>query len=71
MTRRAKFPFSATMLTVRLTAKPNDKAVFGVIVKEYPLLQGSLVRNEVGERFAGINALGEGRVWVTNANGGH
>jgi hypothetical protein len=60
---------SSTMPTVKLATKPNDKAVFGVIGREAPLPRDHWYEPKPGERFAVVNALGEGRVWVTNANG--
>jgi hypothetical protein len=57
------------MPTVTLSSKTSDKAVFGVVVSEDPLPKDHWYMAEEGERFGGVNALGEGRVWVTNLNG--
>lgn len=61
--------FSSTLLTVELAAKPNDVAVLGVIIAESPLPEDHWYKSGDGERFGIVNALGEGRVWVTNLNG--
>jgi hypothetical protein len=60
---------SSTLPTVKLSKVTKDKAVFGVIVKEVPLPKDHWYENREGERFATVNALGEGRVWVANING--
>ncbi len=60
---------SATLPTVTLSAKPKDKAVMGAVVFEGPLPREHWYASEPGERFGAINALGEGRVWVSNING--
>jgi hypothetical protein len=60
---------STTLPTVKLSQKPNDKAVFGVVVGEAPLHEKHWYQAKDGERFATVNALGEGRVWVSNING--
>lgn len=60
---------SSTLPSVRLSDNPNDKAVFGAFVKEAPLPEKHWYAKKEGERFGIINALGEGRVWVTNING--
>jgi len=60
---------SSTLPTVRLSGRPNDKAVFGVYVKESSLPEGHWYEKREGEKFGIVNALGEGRVWVTNMNG--
>lgn len=63
---------------VSLTSTINDKAVFGVIsdiesdstVREYSI--GSFVsatEKEVGDQRLIINSVGEGAIWVCNANG--
>jgi len=61
--------FSSTLPTVRLSDMPNDSKVFGVIISESPLPEEHWYQADEGERFGIINALGEGRVWVTNING--
>ena len=60
---------SSTLPTARLADTPNDKAVFGVLVAEATLPAEHWYKPASGERFASANALGEGRVWVTNVNG--
>jgi len=60
---------SSTLPTVKLSRLPNDPAVFGVFVREQPLPEDHWYKIKEGERFAVVNALGEGRVWVTDANG--
>jgi hypothetical protein len=60
---------SSTLPTVKLSNKKNDKAVFGVLVAETPLPEGHWYQGTIGERFATVNALGEGRVWVSNIDG--
>ncbi len=60
---------SSTLPTVALSSKPRDKAVFGVIVSSGPLGEGHWHESGEGERFGVANALGEGRVWVTDING--
>ena len=46
-----------------------DKAVFGAVVSSRPLPEGHWYEAKEGERFGVVNALGEGRVWVTDRNG--
>ena len=60
---------SSTLPTIKLSNQAADKAVFGVLVAEGPLPTGHWYSAEEGERFAIVNALGEGRVWVSNING--
>ena len=60
---------SSTLPTVKLASQAADKAVFGVLVAEGPLPEGHWYEAKKGERFATVNALGEGRVWVSNING--
>jgi hypothetical protein len=64
-----KISVSSTLPTVKLSAKANDKAVFGVIVSEGPLPKDHWYESQDEESFGIVNALGEGRVWVTNRNG--
>jgi hypothetical protein len=59
---------SSTLPTVKLSKVANDKAVFGVLVNESPLPEDHWYKKKEGERFSTVNALGEGRVLVTNAN---
>ncbi len=60
---------SSTLPTVTLADKPQDKAVFGVVVSKGPLLEDHWYEAQEDERFGVVNALGEGRVWVTDMNG--
>jgi hypothetical protein len=60
---------SSTLPTVMLAEKENDKAVFGVMVQAAPLPRDHWYTEQEGKRFAVVNALGEGRVWVSNING--
>ena len=60
---------SSTLPTVTLANCPHDPAVFGVLVAEADLPSDHWYQPRDGERFATVNALGEGRVWVTDANG--
>jgi hypothetical protein len=46
-----------------------DDMVAGVLVAEITLPEDHWYTPITGQRFASINALGEGRVWVTNING--
>ena len=64
-----KVSISSTLPTVRLSDAANDKAVFGAFVAETPLPQDHWYEAGQTERFAMVNALGEGRVWVCNING--
>lgn len=59
---------SSTLPTVKLADVANDKAVFGVLVAEGSLPEDHWHRAMESERFATVNALGEGRVWVSNIN---
>ena len=60
---------SSTLPTVAISTKAKDKAVFGVIVSDGPLPEDHWYETQEGERFGVVNALGEGRVWVTDING--
>jgi hypothetical protein len=60
---------SSTLPTVRLADTANDKAVFGALVAEVTLPEDHWYLAEGNERFASVNALGEGRVWISNLNG--
>ncbi|MBW2108004.1 MAG: hypothetical protein JRI36_04965 [Deltaproteobacteria bacterium] len=60
---------SSTLPTVTLSEKATDKALFGVFISEGPLPEGHWYEASEGERFGIVNALGEGRVWVSNING--
>jgi hypothetical protein len=63
--------FSSTLPSVQLSDTPNDSRVLGVLISESPLPKGHWYINESieGDRFGSVNALGEGRVWVTDING--
>ncbi len=60
---------SSTLPTVALSQMPRDRAVFGVVLAQRPLPDDHWYTPSDGERFAVVNALGEGRVWVTDVNG--
>ena len=60
---------SSTLPTVALSDSANDKRVFGVLVSESPLPEDHWYKAIEGERFGIVNALGEGRAWVSNVNG--
>lgn len=74
---------SSTLPTVRLAMAPRDKACLGAWVAEdrsfdavNERTQDPLGRRpthwyrpQAGERFGIVNALGEGRIWVTTING--
>jgi hypothetical protein len=68
-TDEGEINYSSTLPTVQLSDKANDRAVFGVIVSESPLPEKHWYEANEGERFGIVNALGEGRVLVTNFNG--
>ncbi len=70
-TYNGEISFSSTLPTVTLSGIPNDKKVLGVIIAEFSLDSNHWYINECDEndRFAIVNALGEGRIWVTNING--
>jgi hypothetical protein len=61
---------SSTLPTVRLADTIEDPAVLGVLVAEVVLPEDHWYASGEEERFATVNALGEGRVWVTNISGG-
>jgi hypothetical protein len=66
---KGEISISATLPTVKLSDKPNDKNVLGAFVSELPLPKDHWYKAKPGERFGVVNALGEGRVWVSNING--
>jgi hypothetical protein len=68
-TAQGEVDISSTLPTIRLADTAEDKAVFGVISAEINLPVNHWYTAGEGERFASVNALGEGRVWVTNING--
>ena len=63
--------FSSTLPTVQLSDTPDDSKVLGVLISESPLPEEHWYIDELNERdrFGIVNALGEGRVWVTDING--
>jgi len=69
MTDKGEISLSSTLPTVQLSNSPQDPNVFGVLISEDPLMDGHWYIPNEGERFGVVNALGEGRVWVTNING--
>ncbi|MEA1865913.1 MAG: hypothetical protein U9N46_12145 [Euryarchaeota archaeon] len=64
--------FSSTLPTVQLSDTPDDSKVLGVLISESPLPEEHWYIDELNERdrFGIVNALGDGRVWVTDINGG-
>jgi len=60
---------SSTLPTVTITQKAMDKAVLGVLLSAGPLHEDHWYEAQEGERFGVVNALGEGRMWVTNTYG--
>jgi hypothetical protein len=62
--------FSSTLPTVQLSDMTNDSKVLGVLISELSLLEEHWYAELNGkDRFGCVNALGEGRVLVTNING--
>ncbi len=59
---------SSTMPEITISVKDKDKAVFGVFISEDQHTEDHWLKKEV--RVGTVNALGEGRVWVCNSNGG-
>ena len=60
---------SSTMPEIMASAVPKDPAVFGVFVSESRLDEEHWYAAKANDRFGVVNALGEGRVWVCDANG--
>ena len=60
---------SSTLPAVKLTDTVNDNKVFGVFVMISELPPGHWYKKQAGEQTAVINALGDGRIWVTNYAG--
>ncbi len=60
---------SSTMPTVRLADAPYDKCVLGAFLRESSLPEDHWYAPTNAERFATVNALGEGRIWVCDMNG--
>ncbi len=67
--QNGEISISSTLPTVTLSTRARDKAVFGVIVSDGPLPEDHWYEAQEGEQFGVVNALGEGRVWVTDING--
>ena len=67
--KNGEISLSSTLPTVTISTRDRDKAVFGVIVSDGPLPEDHWYESEKGESFGVVNALGEGRVWVTDING--
>jgi hypothetical protein len=67
--KNGNISLSSTLPTVTLSTKAMDKTVFGVLVSQSPLPEGHWHEAQEGGRFGVVNALGEGRVWVTDING--
>ncbi len=65
----SKESLSSTLPTVSLASKEKDKKVLGVFLNETKLFKDHWYKPEDNERFAVINALGEGRVWVCSISG--
>jgi hypothetical protein len=68
-TEDGEISYSSTLPTVQLADTTNDIKVAGVLISESPLPEGHWYQATDGERFGIVNALGDGRVWVTNING--
>ena len=66
---KGKVSLSSTLPTIKLSSVAMDKAVFGALVADAPLPEDHWHTPSQGERFGIVNALGEGRVWVSNLNG--
>jgi hypothetical protein len=60
---------SSTLPTVKLSKLAYDKAVLGAFFKEVSLSKEHWYHPNEVERFGTVNALGEGRAWVSNING--
>jgi len=60
---------SSTLPEVSVSLTPNDPAVFGVFIKDASLDEEHWFKAKKEDRFGIVNALGEGRVWVCDANG--
>ncbi len=69
LTEDGEVSLSSTLPTVRVSDSPNDPAVFGALVRETQSPGGNWYAAAPGERFGIVNALGEGRLWVSDANG--
>ena len=60
---------SSTLPEITASTTPNDPAVFGVFVMESGLDEEHWYAAKADDRFGVVNALGEGRAWVCDANG--
>lgn len=67
--KKGDISLSSTLPTVTLSVTARDKSVLGVLVSEAPHPQEHWYEALEGERFGVVNALGEGRVWVTDQSG--
>jgi hypothetical protein len=67
--KNGNISLSSTLPTVTLSTTARDKAVFWVLVCQSPLPEGHWYEAQEGASFGVVNALGEGRVWVTDING--
>ncbi|MBN1755284.1 hypothetical protein JW877_03620 [bacterium] len=64
-----KISISSTLAEVKLADRPNDPKVYGVFLFENKLGAAHWYQPRPGERFGAVNAIGEGRVWVSDING--
>jgi hypothetical protein len=69
MRENGQTSLSSTLPSVTLSTKAMDKAVLGVLVSEGTLPEDHWYSQQEGERFGAVNALGEGRMWVSDING--
>jgi len=60
---------SSTLPTVNLSEEPNDKGVLGAFGAEVTLPEDHWYQPKEAQRFAMVNGLGEGRVWVSDISG--
>ena len=69
LTESGKISLSSTLPTVILADQPQDKAIFGVLVSESSFPDNHWYKAREDEHLGIVNALGEGRMWVSNING--
>jgi hypothetical protein len=60
---------SATLPTVKLASKANDPAVLGALVFEAEWPKDHWFEHDADTRYASVNAIGEGRLLVSNVTG--
>jgi hypothetical protein len=60
---------STTVMEVELSSVKNDPRVLGALVAAQSKLGNQRIQFQQGTKFAIVNALGEGRLWITNYNG--